>query len=403
MLRLTRPRSFFGASRLISRVPSGQVVRVERVRLKSKKRFKFLATFVKLFLAVQVFDKCIAGPLVKFLKEDPEAIAAAKEQEEEDEDLGMFFPFPLTLKRHEPEPYSGKDPEWQEFIRMSKDKDLMIKIRKDTVDLVHQAVKKHSLLQMKYGRDIKVRRFWMDLDFPYRAPPTYTQAGLLWTADRIGIADDNMDSMTAKLIQRVLWPEPLALSTWSFVKALVQQNLAALSHSLGLNDSDDSKSITNHSLYPPTLPTTHTTDVQKTLDRLRQQATKRPEEVNDPAAMASRTQAAHGKPAPTASVEGGEGTARIPFEDKVLPFLGLSNRGPWDAFKKTYARTWKPLRADPPRGCVAVSGLVEIELEKAWLVVDVLAWYNPKTKAHDKHSFWMSIRRIQHKQQSPGR
>lgn len=407
MFRLSRPRSLFAASRLIARVPNGQVVRVERVRIKSRRRYKYLGAFVKMFLVFQIFDKCIAGPLVKFLKDDLEALEEEKKQQE-DEEVGMFIPFPLSLKQHDPEPYSGKDPEWQEFVRMSKDKALLVKIRKDTVDLVHQSVKKNPVLQMRLGKDIKVRRYWMDLDFPYRAPPTYSRSGILWTGDGIGIADENMDSATAKLIQRVLWPQPLALSTWSFVKALAQQNLEVLSNSLGFNDSNGTKGFPDRPVFPPPLPTTHTSDVQKTLDRIRQQATKRPEEVNDPAAMASRAEASHPKPAitppPRSSSSGAnDSTEKIPLEGKVRSAIGLGTRGPWEEFRKTYLKQWKPIRTDPPRGCVVVSGLVEIETERAWLVIDVLAWYNPKTKDLDKQSSWMSVRRIQHKQIAPAR
>lgn len=48
---------------------------------------------------------------------------------EEEEAVDIFIPFPLTTERHEPQPYSGKDPEWREFVRLSKDKERLDQIR----------------------------------------------------------------------------------------------------------------------------------------------------------------------------------------------------------------------------------------------------------------------------------
>jgi hypothetical protein len=84
-------------------------------------------------------------------------------------------------------------------------------------------------------------------------------------------------------------------------------------------------------------------------------------------------------------------------EDKV-PRTVVS---PLEAFMKMYSQVWKPIKFDPPRGCVAVSGLVELETSKAWIVIDVFAWYNPKTRAFDENTLWLPVRRMQYKKQSP--
>ena len=44
--------------------------------------------------------------------------------EEEEEEVGIFIPFPGTTKQLQPKPYRGTDPEWQAFIKFSKDKSL---------------------------------------------------------------------------------------------------------------------------------------------------------------------------------------------------------------------------------------------------------------------------------------
>jgi hypothetical protein len=76
---------------------------------------------------------------------------------------------------------------------------------------------------------------------------------------------------------------------------------------------------------------------------------------------------------------------------------------PWQEFRKKFAQTWKPLRELPPRGAVLVSGLVELETSKAYIVIDVIAWWDPKTRKYDVRSMWMGLRRLQMKNQAPMR
>jgi hypothetical protein len=46
-------------------------------------------------------------------------------QEELDEEVEpLFIAMPFSVKMHDSPPYRGTDPEWQEFIKISKDKAL---------------------------------------------------------------------------------------------------------------------------------------------------------------------------------------------------------------------------------------------------------------------------------------
>jgi hypothetical protein len=63
------------------------------------------------------------------------AVAAAipkeiLEAEIEEEDMKpLFIPFPGTVKQLPPKPYSGSSPEWQGFIKLSKDVEQQNQIR----------------------------------------------------------------------------------------------------------------------------------------------------------------------------------------------------------------------------------------------------------------------------------
>jgi hypothetical protein len=71
------------------------------------------------------------------------------------------------------------------------------------------------------------------------------------------------------------------------------------------------------------------------------------------------------------------------------------------AWKLKFLQTWKDAPYYPPRGHIIVSGFVELDTPKAWLVVDVKAAWDPKLRSYDPKTVMMSIRRVQMKKQGP--
>jgi len=88
-------------------------------------------------------------------------------------------------------------------------------------------------------------------------------------------------------------------------------------------------------------------------------------------------------------------------EDKTQPALKLQLLKAYVAFKTKFAQTWRPAPNYPPRGSILVSGLIELDSPKAWLVIDVRAAWDPKTKQYDPRSMLLAIRRLQMKRQAP--
>jgi hypothetical protein len=71
------------------------------------------------------------------------------------------------------------------------------------------------------------------------------------------------------------------------------------------------------------------------------------------------------------------------------------------AFKTKMRQTWRPAPSYPPRGSILVSGMVELEAPKAYLVFDVRGAWDPQTKAYDPRSMHLQLRRFQWKAQGP--
>lgn len=71
------------------------------------------------------------------------------------------------------------------------------------------------------------------------------------------------------------------------------------------------------------------------------------------------------------------------------------------AMKQKLMKSWKPAPAFGPKGSFIVSGLVEIETTRLWVVFDVMAFYDPTEKTWDEKSMRLLPRRLQQKKQGP--
>ena len=69
------------------------------------------------------------------------------------------------------------------------------------------------------------------------------------------------------------------------------------------------------------------------------------------------------------------------------------------AFKRTFAREWKPAAIPPPRGTLLVSGIVEVKGSNARCTLEVQAAYHPAESRWV--SLAMGVRRIYPKKKSP--
>lgn len=101
------------------------------------------------------------------------------------------------------------------------------------------------------------------------------------------------------------------------------------------------------------------------------------------------------------------GTGRDPSQPgskNVIPLYSAllgEGSGPWQAFKESFYRAWKPLHCYPPRGSLAVHGIVTLDGPKGRLYIDVWAWYHPKTSEFHKDSLVMRLRSISPRRQLP--
>ncbi|RAL60472.1 hypothetical protein DID88_000247 [Monilinia fructigena] len=106
----------------------------------------------------------------------------------------LFIPFPGTTKQLPVIPYKGTDPEFQEFIRLSKDAKLLDKLRADLAEFMRNFASKTTVLRAIAGKSMKTRRVWLDIDFPSTPPPSFERSGIEISDDAISWVTQPVDA-----------------------------------------------------------------------------------------------------------------------------------------------------------------------------------------------------------------
>jgi hypothetical protein len=71
-----------------------------------------------------------------------------KEAEEEGVEAQIFLPFPFTTKEVKQPPYRGSDPEWKQFVSLSRDETKQKEIRREKCSMYDREMKLTAHLQI---------------------------------------------------------------------------------------------------------------------------------------------------------------------------------------------------------------------------------------------------------------
>lgn len=224
-------------------------------------------------------------------------------------------------------------------------------------------------------------------------------SSILITDDLVGWATVACDSATAKRLQRFLWPQDVAVGVWAVGTSMVKEAVMEWVRYFGFASEGSQGDQSRPNVETPVAPASSSSivsPVQREIERLRREAARRSDEMSGSDSASSST----GRPAPNDPK-----TLGIPGKPAVQQgdadaAVGTGSEMP-KAIKDgvlAYRKSWRPLKPDPPRGCVCVSGRVEFEAPKAWITVDIVAWYNPKTKGIDTPSTGIRVQRVSFKE-----
>ncbi|KAK4135950.1 hypothetical protein BT67DRAFT_265632 [Trichocladium antarcticum] len=402
MFRIFRPfHRLIPHRRLLARAPLGQVIQIERVKV-TKRRHP--TRFFGAMIGGAVLIQLVLSTPTSIITDKRNSNSGGGSDSQDEEEGGWFIPFPLTTNMVPGESYSGHGPEWQQFVKIANSPKMQEHIRHLAVQLVYQAASKSAGLVSKVGNVTGIAAFYLDLDYPYHAPPEYERSGILVTDDEVAWATMTFDTATAKKLHQVLWPRPLALGFWALGWEVVKQTTADCARYFGLAAEGAAGAGTGPNVAPTVRSLeSQLADVQKAVERIRQQATRRPDEVKDPRSMSSS--GAGAAPAAPAAPDKALRVPANPAErghQDAPDGKGISSfPGPVQKAIRTYTRARRQGRPDPPRGCVHVSGLVKLETSDGWLTVMMVAWFNPKTGKYHAPSAALGLQKWELKSRHP--
>lgn len=321
---------------------------------------------------------------------------------EEEEDGPPFYAdeestfIPLTWSTKLPRSYyRGSDPEWQDFIKIAKDKSRQKKVQDELVAIVHTGSVSHPTIIRQLGKDPKVGKYWLDITFPDGPPQEYERSGIEIGDGFIAWSQQKVSQEKQWRTMRALWPQAAAQGSWATIKVLAGIQWRRVKQGLGLEEADP---LSPEERYRSALQlfggggSKQQSEGRGPSKPVGSKTQTEPDAASAPGAIMSRASSTPASPTPPPP----DGTKpRAPSSDPPtklpwpiatvpLPSSTTSAVGSTDVpiaihvFSAALSKTWNPKKMEPPRGTFVVAGMVEVRGQRGRMLFDVQSSYDPK-------------------------
>lgn len=360
--------------------PNGEPVRYQAVRFKRPGLTLRRIATIGLYVAATYAYINIIG---RYLDVEIEVLDDEDMEEEDDEGEDGEGPFyadedstfiPMTWATKMPRTfYRGSDPEWQEFVKIAKDKQRHHKIQNELVQIVFSGSQKHPHISRQLGSEAKTGKYWLDISFPDGPPQEYERSGLEIGDGYIAWSQQRISPENQWRLMRALWPRAAFDSIWATTKVLAGIQYRRVKQALGWEGKDP---------FSPEERFRHAMEMMQKQQQARERKGVGKAQMDpdgNPGAVvgsAANTEAQPSKP-PTADGK------RLPWTFNVpLPSSASTNSTDipiaMHVFSSTLSKQWNPKKMEPPRGTFVVQGLVEVKGGSGRMLFDVQACYDPK-------------------------
>jgi hypothetical protein len=184
MLRLLRTRPGQFRPGLLHRLqtkrrPEPEQLQFQRVKIRRKwfKPWALAGAVVIYYTCYQFYTASVFGVLGKWLEQEISKMSPKErkklEKELEDTDAAFYVPLPGTTRAVQSQPYTGTDPEWKQFAKLSRDQKKITSIKATLAEYCKRAIERHPQLSRDFGKEWRVTRAWFDVAYPQRPPPTF--------------------------------------------------------------------------------------------------------------------------------------------------------------------------------------------------------------------------------------
>lgn len=304
----------------------------------------------------------------------------ANAEEEEGEERPFYAEedstfIPMTWAKPLPRTfYKGSDPEWQEFLKVARDKARHKKIQDELVQVVYTGTQKHPGVQRQLGKDSKVGRYWLEIQFPDAPPQEYERSGVEIGDDFVAWSQQKVSAEQHWRLMRALWPATTFNALYATTKVLAGIQYRRAKQALGFEGKD------------PFSPEERFRTAMEMLEK-QQQAKERkalggtqtdPHGGAGPMVTPSSTAPASpdsSKPSPPVTA-----VPYVPFSLPMPPSDAIDTTDlpiALHVFRSTMSKTWNPKKSEPPRGSFVVQGLVEVKGTRGRFIFDVQSCYDP--------------------------
>lgn len=227
----------------------------------------------------------------------------------------------------------------------------------------------HPVITLRFGKNIQLRKYWLDVDFPKYPPPEFERSGIELSDEGISWVTMPVDSWTVHKTRQLLWPSAISQSFWNFTKVLFVEEAKRVAEALGIR--------------PTQKPQVDSID--QMLSRKQETSRKfvksgKPGQISGDTGDAPKSFMDMPTPVPADPRKKDPDSEDIGPQEKFGAAVRRRLIAPLLAFQLTLNQTWRPVAGYPARGSILFSGMVELESPTAYLVFDVSAAWDPKKK-----------------------
>ncbi|KAK4997044.1 hypothetical protein LTR66_003470 [Elasticomyces elasticus] len=360
------------------------------------KRLATFALYNSAFLAYWYY----VLPSVDIEIDEEEAAKAEEELKnktdaELDQEESLFIPMTWATKMPKTF-YKGSDPEWQMFLKIAQDKKKLAEMRTQLTDIVFQGATSHPALAIHLGKDAAIGKHWLDHTFPDGPPQEHVRSGVEVGETFIAWTSKPVPPETQQRLDRALWPTAAFNSLYATTRVMARMQWQKMKEMIGMGG--DGKGS-------PEEQYRHALQMIQAQQQRRQGV--------------GRTQTNTGASSTTETTTTGAPDASSSPKPSISPSKSNSNAIPWlikppipstsdssvpialHVFTHTLSRNWSPAqtKTEPPRGCVVVSGLVEIRGERSRCLFDVTGFWDPQKNKYEHVT--ASLRNLKRHRQRP--
>ncbi|KAG8623514.1 hypothetical protein KVT40_008490 [Elsinoe batatas] len=308
--------------------------------------------------------------------------ARAGQEVEEDDDVfegdedAIFIPL-MPAKKLPREYYKGTDPEWQEFKKIAPDKEKVQKLFKELANIIGKGLAQLPSTAKVMGKDTRVRRYWLEVDFPYGPPQEYVRKGLEIGDAYVALSEQVITQQQYERQSRILWPSATLNSIYAFYNTIWSFQVKRIKEALGMDTKPEPGSPEHRMHHMLRMVQAH-----EAAQAAKNEAMGKPQPSSggvDPSSVSpSSVPQSEDRGNSADTPDGTKGKWYVPAMSLGFPGEPAEKTVATLVFANSMRKNAKSKTKEPPRGNFAVNGVLQASGSRASMMFEVLAFYDPK-------------------------